>query len=69
MAKTKTNLEIQKAAILKAYRSAIRLKYSLVADEEIDRVLPEVEQRIDDAIQNGETVSFNPGEVFDGYVA
>lgn len=65
MAKIKTVLETRKAETLKAYRSAIRLKYSLKADAEIDRVLPEVEARIDEAWQRGEELTLNPGEVFD----
>lgn len=68
MAKIQTQQDIDKAAIIKAYRTAIRTKHSLHADEEIARVIPEVEARIELALQNGEEVELNPGEVFDGYV-
>lgn len=68
MSKEKTPIEIQKSAILKAYRSAIRLKYSLLADEEIEKVLPMVEAEINVALQNGTSVEFSPGEVFDRYL-
>lgn len=68
MAKIATDQDILKAAIIKAYRTAIRTKYSLRADEEIARIIPEVEERINTALANGEEVEFNPGEVFDGYV-
>ena len=56
----KTELEVQKAAILKAIRSTIRLKYSLLADKELNDKLPEVERMIDDALQSGNAISFNP---------
>ena len=56
----KTDLEVKKAAILKAARAAIRLKYTLMADEALNQMLPELEARIDDALQSGQPVSFNP---------
>jgi hypothetical protein len=68
MAKIQTRQDIDKAAVIKAYRTAIRTKYSLKADEEIAVVIPQVEKRIDDALANGEEIELNPGEVFDGYV-
>lgn len=58
-----TPLEIRKAAILKAYRSAIRLKHSLEADAEINETLPEIEDRIN-ALSGGEVLALNPGEAF-----
>ena len=63
--KVLTDLEIEKAAMLKAYRSAIRLKYSLVADREISKALPEVEKRIDAALQSGNPLELNPGQAFE----
>ena len=60
-----TELGRQKAAIVKAYRAAVRLKYSILADEEIDVGLPALERRIDDALTRGEPFEFNPGSVFD----
>ena len=56
----KTDLEQAKSAVMKAARSAIRLKYSLLADEEINERLPELEERIDLALQNGVNISLNP---------
>jgi len=47
-------IEQQKRALLKAARSAIRLKHSLAADEEINQRLPEIERDIDRAIQQGQ---------------
>ncbi len=62
--RTTTELQRRKAAALKAYRAAIRLKYALLADDEIGRVLPKVEARIEAAIAAGEPLALNPGDVF-----
>lgn len=56
----KTPLEVAKYKIMKATRMSIRLKYSLMADEEINERLPELEARIDLALQNGIPMSLNP---------
>jgi len=45
--------EMQRTSLLKAARAAIRLKHSIAADEEINRVLPEVEKEINAALQAG----------------
>jgi len=60
-----TNLEIEKAAVLKAYRASIRLKYAIAADREIAETLPEIERKIDDALQSGTPLELNPGQAFD----
>lgn len=60
-----TPLEIQKAQILKAYRTAIRLKHSLLADQEIAERLPELEKQIDRALASGRTLELNPAKVWD----
>lgn len=49
----KTEIEVQKAAILKAVRAEIRLRHSIAADAEIAETLPEVEERINTAIEEG----------------
>ena len=49
----KDDIALRKAALMKAARSAVRLKHSLAADEELNRVLPELERRFDAAVQNG----------------
>ncbi len=49
-----TKAQREKARLLKAARSAIRLKYSLAADEEIQVRLPEIEDKIDQALAAGE---------------
>lgn len=63
--KSLTNLEIEKAAMLKAYRAAIRLKHAIAADREIYETLPQIEQQIDDALQSGTPLELNPGGAFD----
>lgn len=47
-------LSVMRARILKAKRAEIRLKHSLAADEEIARVLPELDEQITAALQNGD---------------
>lgn len=59
-----TELERKRTAILKAYRTAIRLKYALQADEEIGRRLPEIEEQINTALASGKPLELNPGDVF-----
>jgi hypothetical protein len=62
--KETSHLERQKRAVLKAYRTAIRLKYSLMADDEIARTLPDVERKMNMSILRGEPLQLNPGSVF-----
>jgi hypothetical protein len=50
----KTPSELRKAQIVKATRTAIRLKHALAADRELNDVLPDVESAFDAAIQRGE---------------
>lgn len=59
-----TDLQVQKAAMLKAARSAIRLKHSLHADAEIAAALPDLEERIDTALAEGQPFELEPGQVF-----
>lgn len=57
--------EVKRAQALKAYRTAIRLKHSLRADEEIARTLPAVEAEIDAALLAGEPIAIGPVEAFE----
>ena len=50
----RTEVELAKGKLLKATRSIVRLKYSLMADEELNRVLPEVEASFDASVLSGE---------------
>jgi hypothetical protein len=50
----RTEVEVAKAKLLKSARAIIRLKYSLLADEELARVLPEVESQFNQSTLRGE---------------
>jgi hypothetical protein len=56
--------EVRRAQALKAWRSAIRLKHSLAADEEIARTLPEVEKAINTALHTGEPLALDVSTAF-----
>lgn len=47
-------IELRKAALLKAARSAVRLKHSLNADAELNEVLPALEKAYNAAVQRQE---------------
>lgn len=49
----KTEIELSRAAIAKATRAEIRLKYSLLADEELNEVLAQRLADFDRSIQDG----------------
>jgi hypothetical protein len=53
MSTHKDDIDLRKAALLKAARSAIRLKHSLEADAELNEVLPELERRFNSMVQRG----------------
>ena len=59
-----TPIEIQRAAILKAARAAIRLKHSLRADGEIAQRLPQIEAEVDEALASGKPFELDPADVF-----
>lgn len=59
-----TELQIRKAAMLKAARAAIRLKHMLAADAEIARELPLIEREIDEAMTDGRSLELNPAAAF-----
>lgn len=58
-------VELERAKILKVYRAAIRLKYALLADEEIASTLPEVEERFNYAVASGQPFQLEVGSVFE----
>lgn len=59
MAAPKSSFEIARAAALKAARTQIRVKHSLAADAEIARVIPELERKIDAALQEGKPITLD----------
>ena len=50
----KSPIEMERLKIAKVYRSLIRLKHSVAADEELNDVLPDKINAFDLAVQNGE---------------
>jgi hypothetical protein len=53
--------EMEKAKIMKATRTLIRLKHSLAADEEINAVLPDTLEEFDAAHARGELKELKAG--------
>lgn len=53
MAAPKDDIALRRAALLKAARSAVRLKHSIAADAELNNVLPALELAFDSAVRQG----------------
>lgn len=49
----KTDMEMERLKIIKAARTLIRLKHSLLAEQEINDLLPDTLLQFDDAVANG----------------
>lgn len=49
----KDEIEVRKAALLKAARAMVRLRHSLAADEELNEVLPRIEREFTSAVNAG----------------
>lgn len=60
--RSKTEVELKRAAVLKAVRTAVRLRHSLAADEELNEVLPEVEVAFDAAVKSGQVFELDPAD-------
>lgn len=54
---SKDEIEMARQAIAKVTRAEIRLKYSLMADLEVNEILPARLLAFDQAVQNGELPS------------
>lgn len=50
----KDDIDLRRSAMLKAARSAVRLRHSLAADAELNEVLPALERDFNQRIQRGE---------------
>ncbi len=64
----KTEIELERAAIIKISRAIIRLKHSIAADKEINDTLPDRLQEFDKSLQSGQLLGLQEGwteEVFD----
>jgi hypothetical protein len=59
MTTRKTEEQLRKAAIVKVARAALTVRYRVMLDEELNRVLPDLEDEFDRRIQAGEL----PGKV------
>lgn len=62
-----TEHKIQQKALVKAARTAIRLKHSLEADAEMYRRLPDLERRIDGSVLNGKPFKLSIAQLLDSY--
>lgn len=49
----KDPIAMRKAALLKAARSMVRLRHSIAADEELNELLPRIENAFTAAVQSG----------------
>lgn len=58
---TEISPEREVKALLKAKRAEIRLKYSLLADEEIARELPELERKLLAQLEAGDGITLSIG--------
>lgn len=63
--KAKTKHETEKAGILKAARTAIRLKHSLAADKEMSIALPVLEKELDQALLRGKPIKISVAHLLD----
>jgi len=57
----KSEIEMERAKILKVTRNLIRLKHSLQADKELNDILPERLIEFDRALQDGELLGLPDG--------
>lgn len=55
-----SEIQIRKKAMIKAYRSQVRLAYALQADAEIERNVEEVAAKIEMALNCGQDVRLTP---------
>lgn len=56
----RTAVEMERHRIAKVTRAMLRLKYSLMADEAINEMLPETLSLFDKAVQSGELQRYVP---------
>jgi len=60
----KSDIDMERLRIVKAVRTAIRLKHSLAGDREINEVLPLVLEEFDRAVSAGQAYELEVGSVF-----
>lgn len=49
----KDDIDLRRAALFKAARSAVRLRHSLEADAELNLLLPELDKKFNSAVSRG----------------
>jgi hypothetical protein len=54
MAEQKDDIALRRAALLKAARSAVRLRHSIAADEELNELIPALDRAFMQAVARGE---------------
>ena len=59
----KSDVEIERAKMVKVFRAMVRLKHSAAADEEIARKLPALVARFDGALTRGEAFELTAADV------
>lgn len=55
----KSDIEMERAKVIKVSRTLIRLKKSIEADQELNDILPSTLSEFDAALQSGELVTLN----------
>lgn len=65
MPKHKDEYEMAQLEAIKIVRTAIRLKYSILADRELNEIVPAIQDRVRGAIGRGEQWYIDPSQVFD----
>lgn len=64
MPRQKDEFEMAEQEAIKAVRTAVRLKYQLMADRELNEVLPEVQERVRSALAHGRSWYLEPAVIF-----
>jgi hypothetical protein len=59
MTKRKTESQLRKGELVKVARTVLRLRYALLAERELNVVLPDLEDAFDKAVHDGKL----PGQV------
>jgi hypothetical protein len=65
MKQATTKHDIERKRIIKAARTAIRLKHSLAADAEMAQRLPAIEKQLEDALLKGKAVKISVAHLLD----
>jgi len=64
----KDKVDLERTTVTKTVRTAIRLKHSIAADEEINAALPQVLEQFERAVAEGRPFQLEVGSVFEAYL-